>query len=82
MNTVVSRLLSVIGCAFIFSAAWFCLWVSVCIWWNARIWRCCCFPLPAFRADAAMPGGYWPVLLEPSGCLSSGWRRKWRWRIR
>lgn len=26
MNTVVSRLLSVIGCAFIFAAAWFCLW--------------------------------------------------------
>ena len=26
MKAVVSRLLSVIGCAFIFAAAWFCLW--------------------------------------------------------
>ncbi len=52
---VVSRLITVIACFFIFSAAWFCCGVSACTWLSALIWRCCYFRWSASGANAAMP---------------------------
>ncbi len=63
MKAVVSRLLSVIGCAFIFAAAWFCLWsISLHLVERADL-AVLLFPWPAAGVNAAMPRGYWPVLL-------------------
>ena len=64
MNAVVSRLLSVIGCAFIFSAAWFCLWsISLHLVERADL-AVLLFPF-GLRLGLMLqcPRGYWPVLL-------------------
>lgn len=64
MKAVVSRLLSVIGCAFIFSAAWFCLWsISLHLVERADL-AVLLFPF-GLRLGLMLqcPRGYWPVLL-------------------
>ncbi|CDL28311.1 Sensor histidine protein kinase UhpB, glucose-6-phosphate specific [Escherichia coli ISC7] len=40
-----SRLITVIACFFIFSAAWFCLWSISLHLVERLIWRCCYFRL-------------------------------------
>lgn len=64
MKAVVSRLLSVIGCAFIFAAAWFCLWsISLHLVERADL-AVLLFPF-GLRLGLMLqcPRGYWPVLL-------------------
>ena len=64
MNTFLSRLLSVIGCCFIFSAAWFCLWsISLHLVERADL-AVLLFPF-GLRLGLMLqcPRGYWPVLL-------------------
>lgn len=64
MNAFLSRLLSVIGCCFIFSAAWFCLWsISLHLVERADL-AVLLFPF-GLRLGLMLqcPRGYWPVLL-------------------
>lgn len=64
MKAVVSRLLSVIGCAFIFAAARFCLWsISLHLVERADL-AVLLFPF-GLRLGLMLqcPRGYWPVLL-------------------
>ncbi len=84
MNTVVSRLLSVIGCAFIFSAARFCLWsISLHLVERADL-AVLLFPFGLrLGADAAMPA--W-LLAGAAGSRVAAYllagAGKWRWRTR
>ena len=83
MKAVVSRLLSVIGCAFIFAAARFCLWsISLHLVERADL-AVLLFPF-GLRLGLMLqcPAATGQCCWEPSGCLSSGWRRRWRWRTR
>lgn len=64
MKTILPRLLSVIGCAFIFAAAWFCLWsISLHLVERADL-AVLLFPF-GLRLGLMLqcPRGYWPVLL-------------------
>ena len=64
MKTLLPRLLSVIGCAFIFAAAWFCLWsISLHLVERADL-AVLLFPF-GLRLGLMLqcPRGYWPVLL-------------------
>ena len=64
MKAFFSRLLSVVGCCFIFSAAWFCLW-SISLHLVERPDLCgVAFPF-GLRLGLMLqcPRGYWPVLL-------------------
>lgn len=63
MNTLCSRLITVVACFFIFSAAWFCLWVSACTVERPEL-AVLLFPF-GLRLGLMLqcPRGYWPVLL-------------------
>ncbi|EEU8499072.1 two-component system sensor histidine kinase UhpB, partial [Salmonella enterica] len=64
MNTFFSRLITVVACFFIFSAAWFCLWsISLHLVERPEL-AALLFPF-GLRLGLMLqcPRGYWPVLL-------------------
>ena len=78
MNTLCSRLITVVACFFIFSAAWFCLWsISLHLVERPEL-AVLLFPF-GLRLGLMLqcPRGYW----ARNGCFFSGWHRKWCWPI-
>ncbi|MCG5045448.1 signal transduction histidine-protein kinase/phosphatase UhpB [Enterobacteriaceae bacterium 155047] len=70
MNPFLSRLISVVACFFIFSAAWFCLWsISLHLVERPEL-AVLLFPF-GLRLGLTLqcPRGYWPVLLGAEGIL-------------
>ena len=71
MNTLCSRLITVVACFFIFSAAWFCLWsISLHLVERPEL-AVLLFPF-GLRLGLMLqcPRGYWPVLLGALGFLA------------